>query len=116
MAMGEYIPIPEREPGDSRLEKLVAKFISEGKMSPKMLEEYASLLDFERGVVRDFIDYDQNGLDDVALNNVHLFRMERMDDNAFWIRCYRKGGQDIVFRLHAIGDRLTVVHEVENNE
>ena len=46
------------------------------------------------------IDYDENGdLDDIVIENVTMFRMERMSDNTFWIRCYRDNGKDVVFNL-----------------
>lgn len=51
-------------------------------------------------IVTDRIDYDKDGdLDDIVIENVSMFRMERMNDNCFWIRCYRKGEPDIVFNL-----------------
>ena len=50
----------------------------------------------------DRIDYDQNGdLDDIVVNNVSMFRMERMNDGNFWIRCYRKNQADVVFSLNS---------------
>lgn len=52
----------------------------------------------------DRIDYDEDGkLDDVVINDVSMFRMERMDDGLFWIRCYRDGKPDVVFYLSARG-------------
>lgn len=56
--------------------------------------------DFHEG--GDFIVYDSNGdLDDIALSDVTLFRMERMSTNTFWLRVYRKNGRDVVFWLGA---------------
>ena len=50
------------------------------------------------------IDYETgtaNGLDDVAIAPVSMFRLEYMDDNSVWIRCYRDGEDDVVIRLHS---------------
>lgn len=33
-------------------------------------------------------------LDDVFIKDVRLFRMERMDENAWWIHCYLEGEED----------------------
>lgn len=56
--------------------------------------------DFADG--NDFIVFDESGdLDDIALTGVTMFRMERMSTNTFWIRLYRRGGEDIVFWLGA---------------
>jgi hypothetical protein len=50
----------------------------------------------------DRIDYDERGdLDDIVVNDVSLFRMERMADDTFWIRCYCDGKPDIVFWLNS---------------
>lgn len=49
------------------------------------------------------IDYDDLGdLDDIAVGNVELFRMERMSASCFWLRLHRAGGRDIVFWLNAV--------------
>ncbi len=47
------------------------------------------------------IDYDDSGnLDDVVVDSVLMFRMEWMDDDLVWIRCYRRGEKDdVVFWL-----------------
>lgn len=48
----------------------------------------------------DRIDYDKrDDLDDIVLNDVETFRMERMGAGQFWIRCYRKDKPDVVFNL-----------------
>lgn len=48
----------------------------------------------------DRIDYDDSGnLDDVVVDSVLMFRMEWMDDDFVWIRCYRRGENDVVFWL-----------------
>jgi hypothetical protein len=50
------------------------------------------------------VDYDETGnLDDVAVSNVSLFRLEYMDVNKIWIRLYRKGAPDLVIHLAASG-------------
>lgn len=51
----------------------------------------------------DRIDYTEEGdLDDIVINDVEMFRMERMSDGCFWIRCYKANGQDVVFHLNAV--------------
>ena len=56
------------------------------------------------GAVMDRIDYDAAGnLDDVAIENVRMFRLEYMDDNRIWIRLYRDNKSDLVFYLEAAG-------------
>lgn len=49
----------------------------------------------------DRIDSNEDGVDDVVIENVTTFRMERMDDGVFWIKCYRDGKSDIVFHLNS---------------
>ena len=50
------------------------------------------------------VDYDETGnLDDVAVSDVSLFRLEYMDDNRIWIRLYRKGTPDLVIHLESAG-------------
>ena len=62
----------------------------------------------------DRIDYDANGdLDDIVVNDVSMFRMERMDDGAFWLRCYRTGKPDVVFRLNS-ATKIVGQHELED--
>ena len=59
------------------------------------------------------IDYGKNGnLDDVAVSDVELFRLEYMDDNHIWIRLYRKKKRDIVFTLTAKG-KISGFHEFD---
>lgn len=42
------------------------------------------------------IDYDtRGGLDDIAIDGVSMFRMERMDSGAWWVAVYYEdGGRD----------------------
>ena len=62
----------------------------------------------------DRFDLDASGdLDDIVVENVSLFRMERMDDGCFWIRCYREGQQDVVFWLNA-EKKITAKHELDD--
>ena len=50
------------------------------------------------------IDYDETGnLDDVAVSDVTLFRLEHTDDSHIWIRLYRNGAPDLVIHLAAAG-------------
>jgi hypothetical protein len=61
----------------------------------------------------DRIDYDETGnLDDVAVSDVELFRLEYMDDNSVWIRLYRHDKPDIVIWLGAAG-KITGRHHPE---
>jgi|HubBroStandDraft_1064217.scaffolds.fasta_scaffold61390_4 hypothetical protein len=73
-------------------------------LRPPPVSEAASL---------DRIDYDQSGdLDDVVLNDVSVFRMERMDNGLIWIRCYRVGKPDVVFWLGS-QSKITGRHEYD---
>ena len=50
----------------------------------------------------DRIDLDRNGnLDDVVLSNVETFRLEYMNNRSIWIRCYRRGADDVVIWLNS---------------
>ena len=50
---------------------------------------------FPPGFVRR-IDHNDEGLDDVAISDVKMFRLERMDNGAFWLCCYYEdGGRDV---------------------
>lgn len=60
----------------------------------------------------DRIDYDDGNLDDVAIANVSMFRLEYMADNNVWIRCYRSGQPDVVFWLQARG-KIKGLHEYD---
>lgn len=61
----------------------------------------------------DRIDYDnRGGLDDIVVNHVTMFRMERMDDGCFWIRCYCDGKPDVIFWLNS-AQKITGKHEFE---
>lgn len=58
------------------------------------------------------IDYTEEGhLDDIAIGDVELFRMERMNDGSFWIRLYRKGKKDVVFWLNATKNENPTPHD-----
>ncbi len=61
----------------------------------------------------DRIDYEDGDLDDIVLKDVTMFRMERMDDGHFWIRCYRDNEPDVVFNLTAEGNKITGRHEYD---
>jgi len=43
--------------------------------------------------------YDDLGLDDVVINYVETFRMERMDNDRIWLCCYLTDGQAIHFDM-----------------
>ena len=77
-----------------------AKFDPTGHV--RLVATPESLLD--SAVEPDRIDYDDNGnLDDVAIENVRMFRLEYMEDNRIWIRLYRDNKPDLVFNLEAAG-------------
>jgi len=58
------------------------------------------------------IDSDERGVDDVAIENVKMFRMERMDNGCFWIRCYGVDGHDHVFWVRS-SRQIKIQHEDE---
>lgn len=48
----------------------------------------------------DRVDLDDDGqVDDVAVWDCSLFRLERMSDDHVWIRVYRENSPDLVFQL-----------------
>ena len=57
------------------------------------------------------IDVNALGLDDVAISDVTLFRLERMSDDAFWIRLECADGRAVVIWL--TGKDIRGKHEVE---
>lgn len=60
------------------------------------------------------IFHNDMGVDDVFIKNVKMFRLERMGDMSFWIRCYMENGKhDVVFRLQAEGF-LGITAELED--
>ena len=62
----------------------------------------------------DRIDYDATGdLDDILIESVSMFRMERMDDGCFWIRCYCEGKPDAVFWLNS-ERKIVGSHELDD--
>lgn len=62
----------------------------------------------------DRIDYDERGdLDDIVINDVVVFRMERMSDTSFWLRCYCDGKPDVVFQVNS-ETKITGQHELED--
>lgn len=63
---------------------------------PSVLKETINMSKLER------ID----NLDDVAVSDVELFRMERIADGIFWITLYRGGEKEIVFSLTAVEDKI----------
>jgi len=69
----------------------------------------------------DRFDTDQNNrLDNVTVHDVEMFRLERMSEQTFWLKVYKKNGEiDHVFWLHATYDKdnyavIVVDHEVED--
>lgn len=50
------------------------------------------------------VDYKDNQLDDIAISDVSLFRLERLDANNVWIRLYRDNGSDFVIYLSSYKD------------
>lgn len=62
----------------------------------------------------DRFDYDEHGdLDDIVVMDVSMFRMERMSDGTFWIKCYRDDKPGIVFWLNST-KRIAGFHAVED--
>jgi hypothetical protein len=49
---------------------------------------------------------DDLGLDDVVVEDVAMFRMERMDTDHVWFACYLADGQDIHFDLWVEGKTI----------
>jgi hypothetical protein len=48
------------------------------------------------------IDFTKSGeLDDVAISDVEMFRLEYMDTGSVWIRLYMRDGKDHVFWLNS---------------
>lgn len=45
--------------------------------------------------------YDDQGLDDVVVKDVTMFRAEMMDDDLLWLCCYFANGERISFRAFA---------------
>jgi hypothetical protein len=61
----------------------------------------------------DRFDYDDKGnLDDVVVNDVTCFRLEYMDDNSVWLKCYRDGKDDVVIWLRSRG-KITGHHDFD---
>lgn len=57
------------------------------------------------------IDKDEGGIDDVAISDVTMFRMERMNNGCFWICAYTKENTDgFRFWLNARG-KITATQE-----
>jgi hypothetical protein len=52
------------------------------------------------------INYADGNLDDAAISDVELFRMERIADGLFWITLYRAGEKEIVFSLTAVENNI----------
>jgi hypothetical protein len=62
----------------------------------------------------DRIDYNSRGdLDDIAISDVTMFRMDRMDSGVFWLRCYRDGKPGVIFWLRSMR-KITGEHRYEN--
>lgn len=61
----------------------------------------------------DRFDYDSMGnLDDVVVKNVEMFRLEYMDENIVWIRCYCEGKPDVVINLSSV-TKIKAFHEFD---
>jgi hypothetical protein len=61
------------------------------------------------------IHYADGDLNDVAMSEVELFRMERIADGAFWITLYRAGDKEIVFSLTAVENKIVGKHEQDTD-
>uniref|UniRef100_A0A6M3L0A3 Uncharacterized protein n=1 Tax=viral metagenome TaxID=1070528 RepID=A0A6M3L0A3_9ZZZZ len=56
----------------------------------------------------DRFDYNKMGLDDVVVNKVVMFRLERMNEKGFWARCYKENGKMIDFNFYVEKGKLKV--------
>ena len=63
----------------------------------------------------DRIDSNDLGIDDVVINDVKMFRLERMSDTHFWLCCYtaddekdERYGERIVFQVGIEDGKLIV--------
>jgi hypothetical protein len=64
----------------------------------------------------DRIDLDGKGhLDDVAIKDVDMFRLEYMSRKGIWIRLYRHGKTDIVIHLNS-NSGISAIVELEPSE
>lgn len=63
------------------------------------------------------IDNDENGdLDDIAIDGVSAFRMEKMNNGTWWVRVYCEDGRDEVFWLNAVGKgKMHASHHAEHD-
>lgn len=60
------------------------------------------------------IDLDKDGVDDVAIGPVEMFRLERMSGSSFWSCTYAPDGSGRhVFWFYAEKGKLTVEHRWE---
>ena len=59
------------------------------------------------------IDIDEDGGDDIAISNVKMFRLERMNDDYIWLCCYYENGGRDVFRIWDENGKLVLTHEDE---
>ena len=59
---------------------------------------------------------DRGQLDDVVIENVDVFHMERMDTDHWWMRLSLPSRQDYVFDITASGRAVEVTVEVESRE
>lgn len=61
------------------------------------------------------IDIDSNGeLDDVAISDVSMFRLERMDKGVWWMCVYYEGGGRDTFWLRS-KKKISANHEDERD-
>lgn len=63
------------------------------------------------------IDKNPNGLvDDVVVENVKMFRLEMMDDDAAWIRLYLDDENSVAFNIYAYTAGIDAVLEIVETE
>lgn len=73
-------------------------------------------------MAEDRIDCNELGVDDVAIDDVELFRLERMTEDCFWICCYKRGYEEhlnteneekyrIIFWANLVNGKLVVKQE-----
>ena len=80
-------------------------------MSGWAILETGVILDIDMSKV-ERIDYANGDLDDIAVSEVELFRMERIADGTFWITLYRAGDKEIAFSLNAVENKIVGKHEL----
>ncbi len=56
---------------------------------------------------------DDGALDDVVVHDVEMFRLERMDGNAWWACCHLRDGSTVHFSIAAKKARVDATHRID---